>query len=130
MARKNRKLQRKDGYVFVRPVASAIVGLAAVGLMYVWLDCRCNAVGREIQKLEQEKVELLKNQASEQYRWTQMKAPPNVERVLRQRSLQMDWPNSAQVVLLPPTAVAADIFGRNTWASMQYASLNKVGRND
>lgn len=130
MAKRNRKLRQKDGYLYFRPVASVIVGLAIVGLMYVWLNCRCEAVGKEIQQLEREKAELTKKQNAEQYRWTQMKAPRNVEQVLRQRGLQMDWPNSTQVVHLSPTALAPDASDGNAWASMQFASMDMVGRND
>ena len=122
-------MNQKDGYMIFRPVASMIVALAGVGLMYVWLDCRCRAVGKEIQKLEQEKTELMKKQSSEQFRWTQMKAPRNVEHVMRQRNMQMDWPKSAQVVHLPATAPVADEPGYSAW-SMQFARVDTAGRND
>ena len=113
-----------------RPVASAIVAFAGVGLMYVWLKCRCDAVGKEIQKLERERVELIKKQNSEQYRWTQMKSPRNVEQMLRRRSMQMDWPNSTQVVHLPTTALTPDTPAGSAWGSMQFASMDKVGPHD
>jgi hypothetical protein len=122
-------MNQKDGYMIFRPVASTIVALAAAGLMYVWLDCSCQMVGKEIQKLEREKAELVKKQSSEQFRWTQMKAPRNVEQVMRQHNMKMDWPSSVQVVHLSATPRQPDEPDYTAW-SMQFASMDMTGGHD
>ena len=95
---KNRK--RVDGFVFPVPFAGALIVIATLALAYVWMGCRCEALGREIKGLENEKGILYKKYLTEEYRWTQMKSPGNLERVLERHRLAMVWPKPAQVVRL------------------------------
>ncbi len=96
--KKNRK--RVDGFVFPVPFAGALIVIATLALAYVWMGCRCEALGREIKGLEQEKTVLYKRYQNEEYRWTQMKSPRNLERVLAKHSMKMVWPSASQVVRL------------------------------
>lgn len=119
MARKNRKLNQKDGFMNIRPIGSLIVLATGLALAYVWLGCRCEAVGKEIQRLEQEKVSLNKQYRNEEFRWMQMKAPSNIERALHGRRIEMDWPRSEQVVHLPATAARPEPPGQGYLAGVE-----------
>lgn len=94
--KKNRK--RVDGFVFPVPFAGALIVIATLALAYVWMGCRCEALGREIKGLEREKAILDKRCLNEEYRWTQMKSPRNLERVLAKNDMKMVWPEASQVV--------------------------------
>ncbi len=96
--KKNRK--RVDGFVFPVPFAGGLIIIATLALAYVWMGCRCEALGREIKGLEREKTVLYKRYLNEEYRWTQMKSPRNLERVLAKHSMKMVWPRASQVVRL------------------------------
>jgi hypothetical protein len=94
--RKNRK--RVDGAMISGPLAG-ILGLAcAVALSYLWIQNRCEMIGRDLRKLENEKSALVKNLHNEEYRWTELKSPRNIEKALRKWNLEMGWPTAAQVV--------------------------------
>lgn len=96
--KKNRK--RVDGFVFPVPFAGALIVIATLALAYVWMGSRCETLGREIKGLEREKSVLYKKYLNEEYRWTQMKAPRNLERVLTRHRIAMVWPRSSQIVRL------------------------------
>jgi hypothetical protein len=96
--KKNRK--RVDGFVFPVPFAGALIVVATLALAYVWMGCRCEALGREIKGLEGDKTVLYKKCLNEEYRWTQMKSPRNLERVLAKHRIKMVWPRPAQIVRL------------------------------
>ncbi len=98
MKKKNRK--RVDGFVFPVPFAGVLIVIATLALAYVWMGCRCEALGREIKSLEQEKTVLYKKYLNEEYRWTQMKSPRNLDRVLARHRIEMVWPLPSQIVRL------------------------------
>lgn len=98
--KKNRK--RVDGFVFPVPFAGALIIVATLSLAYVWMGCRCETLGREIKALEEEKELLQKKFYNEEYRWTQMKSPGNLERVLAKHDIKMIWPSSSQIVRISP----------------------------
>ena len=103
--KKNRK--RVDGFVFPVPFAGALIVVATLALAYVWMGCRCEALGREIKSLEREKSVLYKKYQNEENRWTQMKSPRNLERVLKRYHISMVWPKPAQIVRLKSEDVFA-----------------------
>jgi len=96
--KKNRK--RVDGFVFPVPFAGALTVIATLALAYVWMGCRCETLGREINGLEREKTVLYKKYQTEENRWTQMKSPRNLERVLARNNMEMVWPRPSQIVRL------------------------------
>ena len=53
MGKRNRTRHQTDGFVIFRPIGSGIVVVTALALLYVWLGCRCETLGKEIQKQEQ-----------------------------------------------------------------------------
>jgi len=78
--------------------AGLVVLAVTLALAYVWLECRCETVGRELKKLESQITELDKLLRNEEYRWTTMKAPANIEQALARHGIVMTWPRRDQVV--------------------------------
>jgi hypothetical protein len=99
MRRRNRKKQL-HGFVFPVRITGFLVVVSTLALIYIWLGCRCEALGKEIKVLEQEKGVLYKRYLNEEYRWTQLKAPRNIEKALAKFNIPMIWPASHQVVRL------------------------------
>ena len=100
MARRSKNRKKVNGFVFPVPVAGSIMLLATLGLGYVWIGCRCDAIGKDIKLLEAKKVKLEKKCMNEQCRWARMKSPANVSRKLAGYKIQMGWPRRGQVVRL------------------------------
>lgn len=98
MPRKNKK--KVNGFAFPVPFAGAVVAIAVLALGYVWLGCRCEAIGRDIKKLETERAALMKKHQNEELRWAQLKSPRNIERALSRHNIVMTWPRRDQVVRL------------------------------
>jgi hypothetical protein len=123
--KKKKNKKRVDGFVFPVPFAGALIIIATLALAYVWMGCRCEALGREIKGLEREKEVLDKKCLREEYRWTQMKAPRNLERVLAKHNIRMSWPKPEQVVRL----AAVETF--ETRRMMSHVSLSeRVAMNE
>ncbi len=101
MAKRNNRKKKADGFIFPVPFAMVVIFASTLALAYVWLGCRCEAVGREIKALEIENEELRRNYVNENYKWTRMKSPQNLESKLRAMNIAMDWPRKDQVVILP-----------------------------
>jgi hypothetical protein len=97
MARQNKKLQKTEGSGLPMIVTGAIL-VAAVGLVHVWLGCRCEMMGRDIRKLEIERDGLTKQALNEEYHWARTKAPRNLESALSEHRLDMSVARSEQVV--------------------------------
>lgn len=104
MVRRRKNKKKVDGFVFPVPFAGLVVLFSAFALCYVWLGCRCEALGVEIKALESENDALNKKYLNEEYKWTRMKSPRNLERVLRERNIVMSWPRRDQVVRLYDTS--------------------------
>ncbi|NQT91520.1 MAG: hypothetical protein HQ559_02075 [Lentisphaerae bacterium] len=100
MARKNRKKTRTDGFVFPAPFAGVLVLISTLALAYVWLCGRCETLGEELGALEKKGEELGESFVKEQYKWTRLKSPRNLERRLAALDIQMQWPSREQVVHL------------------------------
>jgi hypothetical protein len=100
MARRSKNRRKVNGFVFPVPLAGSIMLLTTLGLGYVWLGCRCDAIGKEIKLLESRKMTLEKKCLNEQCRWARMKSPANVSRKLASYNIKMGWPKRGQVVRL------------------------------
>ena len=100
MARRKRNRKKVNGYAFPVPFASFAVIVAVFAISYVVLGSRVELLGREIKKAESAKKVLVKRYLNQEYRWSRMKSPRNLERVLRERGIEMRWPRRDQVVRL------------------------------
>ena len=119
MRRRNRK---KNLYAHVLPVplAGLVVGLVTLALAYLYLECRCQTLGRELAALEQHRDTLIEDRAHEQFKWTTLKSPQSLERALQANGLSMTWPSHRQVVRLRRDDVPADAW--ESGAAEQFAS--------
>lgn len=98
MARRNRRRKQVHSLSFPVPFAGAMLVLSSLALVYVWLGCRCESLGREIKDIESKKSVLDKKYINEEYRWIKMKSLGNIEKTLSKYGIAMTWPRRDQVV--------------------------------
>ncbi len=101
MAAKRKKKKMKKNQVQVPfPVllANVLVLVAVLGLSYMWLCSRCDALGKDIKRKEAELTAAQKRLVSEQDRWSYITSPANLERAIKKYKLNMMMPREAQIV--------------------------------
>lgn len=96
----NRKKTKKNQVQVPFPVvlANVLVLVAVLGLSYMWLCSRCDALGREIKSKEAELAAAQKRLVNEQDRWSSITSPLNLQRAIRKHGLDMAMPREKQVV--------------------------------
>lgn len=99
-AKRKKKKNRKNQVKVPFPVllANVLVLVAVLGLSYMWLCARCDALGKEIKRKELELTAAHKRMVSEQDRWSAITAPANLERAIRRHGLNMAMPSATQIV--------------------------------
>ncbi len=86
-------------------VAVGLITLVVtLAVFYLWLQLRCDAIGRQMKDLEVRQAQLNKALLNEEIRWTRMKAPANLECALLRHGIRMAWPRPDQIVRLPDVA--------------------------
>jgi hypothetical protein len=98
--KRKRNRKKVNGFVFPAPFAGVVVLVSTFALGYVWLDCRSEALGEQLKAMELRRTVLEKMQCNEEYRWSMMKAPQNMERALAKHGIEMTWPREDQIVRL------------------------------
>lgn len=98
--RKRNRKKRVDGYLFPVPFASLLVVAGVAALAYLWMISRCEAIGAEIKVLEAEAAGLEERFLNEELKWTRMRSPQNLERILVRNGVKMGYPGGSQVILL------------------------------
>jgi hypothetical protein len=95
-----RKKTKKNQVQVPFPVllANVLVLVAVLGLSYMWLCSRCDALGKEIKLKEAELRAANKRLTFEQDRWSATTSPVNLERSIRKYHLPMVMPRGNQVV--------------------------------
>jgi hypothetical protein len=95
-----RKTTKKNQVQVPFPVllANVLVLVAVLGLSYMWLCSRCDALGKEIKVKEAELRAANKRLTNEQDRWSGTTSPVNLERAIRKYRLPMAMPRESQVV--------------------------------
>jgi len=99
--RKNKRRKAKKHQVqvpFPVVLANVLVLVAVLGLSYMWLCSRCDALGREIKSKEAELAKAQKRLVSEQDLWSSKTSPLNLQRAIRKHGLDMAMPLEKQVV--------------------------------
>ncbi len=97
----NRNKKKKKNQVqvpFPVALANVLVLVTVLGLSYMWLCARCDALGREIKGKEAELASAQKRCNNEQERWSIMTSPSNLRQAIRKFGLDMDMPLESQVV--------------------------------
>jgi hypothetical protein len=79
-------------------LAGVLVLAALLSLSYLWLRGRCESLGREISRLEDQKIALQRQRVNEEYKWSAMTSPENMQKLLKTHNLQMAWPREKSVV--------------------------------
>jgi len=126
--RNNRR--KRDGFAFPAPFTSLVAVAASLGLAYIWLSCRCEALGRDIKALEAEGETLQRRLLNEQCRWTRLKSPENMERALAALKIVMVWPRREQVVYLHEEPAPAPESGAPGRDALTYVRRGRIGLDD
>ena len=127
--RKRNRKKRVEGYLFPVPIASLLVVAGVAALAYLWMVSRCEAIGAEIKALEQAEATLTEKYLNEELKWTRLRSPQNLERILARNGVKMDWPARGQVVLLANAGVweHGDAPG-TVGGDGRYAGASRTGR--
>ncbi len=130
--RKRNRKKRVEGYLFPVPFASLLVVAGLAALAYLWMLSRCEAIGAEIKALERTEAELTERYLNEELKWTRMRSPQNLERILARNGVRMDWPTGRQVVLMADSGLwtGGDEPGVVLAEARQYAGLNRTERHE
>lgn len=89
--------------------ALAAIGVASLLLLYLRLNGRCEAIGREIQRLEAERAELRRQATAEEYKWANRNSLREIRLALARWGIEMGWPDERRVIWLSRTLEAAEI---------------------
>lgn len=116
------KKRTGGGYV-PGPFAVVVIVVSAAAIGYLWLDVRCETVGRELKRLESRMFEAERQYANEQYLWTQTRSPASVERALRRHNIAMTWPENSRVVHLTVSELDPGLSAGNAGANGEYARV-------
>lgn len=96
---KNRPKARARA-VFPAPLALVLGLVAVLSVTYLWLCGRCDQLGQEIKRKERALVELRRHVVNEEYKWSNLTSPQNMQRLLQAHQLVMTWPSERDVVRL------------------------------
>ncbi len=129
MTRRNKK-KKLHVFAFPVPFAGVVVLLATFALGYVWLRSRCESLGSEIKALELKKESLSKKCREEQYKWSRMKSPRNIERSLARHNIVRGWPRRDQIVSFHDADVFDDSLPEREEDAPRYAKLERAIMND
>ena len=98
MARNRLKKKNSSESVFPSILAVVLFGATALALSYLWICGRCDDLGRRLKDLEQQKLALQRRIVNEEYKWSNMTSPQNMEKLLQMHGLAMTWPTEKSVV--------------------------------
>jgi hypothetical protein len=116
--------------VFPKWLVLVVVIVVGVSLVYLCMQSRTEALGREIKALEAKRDQLRAKAVKEQCEWARLQSPANIERALKEHGLVMTWPARDQIVRIradgsvePPTGIESRGHGR-------YARVDRIVMND
>ena len=91
--RKKKKKMKKNEVQVPFPVvlANVLVLVAVLGLSYMWLCSRCDAMGRDIKSREELLNTAQKRLVMEQGRWSVLTAPQNLKNAIHKHGLNMTF---------------------------------------
>ena len=94
---KNRKLNA-EGFRMPATFSLIMVLIFGVGISYLWLCSRNEALARQIKVEEQDLEDLRRQVAAEEVRWSDLIGPRNLRRALTKHGLSMKHPDPSRVV--------------------------------
>ncbi len=128
--RRNRR-KRVNGYAHRVPVAVFVVLAMVLMIGTLWVKASSDAIGVEIQRLEQQSGELSERLLTEEMKWNRLRSADQIRRSLASNGIQMDWPSRDQVVRLQDSR-AIHIAGQAGRVSGDdyYAGVGRMGRHE
>lgn len=129
MTRRNRR-KNQTAFVFPLPLAIALAVFAGVSLLYVCLQSRTEALGREIKKLEAARDRLREKVVKEQYEWARLQSPASIEKALKEHGLVMTWPGRDQIVRLRADGTIETMGWPEPRTPGGYARVDRIVMND
>lgn len=118
--RKNSRTKKKNEVrvPFPMVLANVLVAVAVLGLSYMWLSARCDALGKQIKAAELELDKVQKQARTEQERWATLTNPSNLRTAIKRFDLNMSMPRDSQIVKLERqsdrTTVATAMLGHGS----------------
>jgi len=125
--RKNRKNFSREA-ALPPPFFLLLGGAMLLALSYLWLNGRCEALGRRITQLENQKVELVRKVKLERSHWESAKALDQVEQLLQRHHVVMTWPDERSIVRLRRTTDEAFV-AEAAAPRRQYARASDVAND-
>ena len=122
--RKKNKKRQSEGVMFPAPLAIILVLAAVLSLSYLWLCGRTEGLGRNIKGLEKEYAELRRRVINEEYKWSNMKSPKNIERLLTQHNVAMVWPSEQNIVRIRVSSGRTTSIAENQYAARSGNTMN------
>ena len=125
--RRNRR-KRVNGYAHRVPVAVFIVLAMFLLIGTLWVKASSDAIGREIQRLEQYSEELGERLLTEEMRWNRLRSVDQIRRSLASNGIEMNWPGRDQIVTLSDLRAGqiVDTVG-NVSSEDRYAVTGRMG---
>ena len=128
MMLRNRK-KRTSGYIS-GIFAFALVLSLTVCFGYLWIEFRCESLGKELVKLEGTVEELRNKRIYEESRWEKMKSPGEIKKALQRFGLEMTWPGAAQITRLESRNVEMVVAERVREQRPQQYGARRIAMND
>ncbi|HMP89817.1 MAG TPA: hypothetical protein PJ991_06430 [Kiritimatiellia bacterium] len=120
--RKKNKLRvqtRKTGIkgIFPGTLFGVLLALMLFSFSYLYICGRCDDLGKKINQLEKKRDELRREIVNEEFKWSNMTSPKNMEALLKKHQLNMIWPSEDSVVRLRRNPLPQQFAqGKNTGA--------------
>ena len=130
MTRKNRKKRKLNASMVPRPFAGVVALVVVFALGYVWIGSRCEALGRELKSLENERQVLHKQYLIEESKWIRMKSPQELQKALERHNIIMTWPKNDQVIRLSDVNLFDVPLPSEDDDTIQYARLERIILNE
>ena len=125
--RRNRKNFSREA-ALPPPFFLLLAGVMVLALSYLWLNGRCEGLGRRITQLEGQKVELVRKVKLERSHWERAKALDQIEQLLQRHHLVMAWPDERSIVHVR-RAVGESLVAETAAPQQQYARASGVAND-
>lgn len=99
MSRNRKKHARRGNRRLIKTI-SVLTGVAAMAMVYLFLNNRCEVLGKEIKQLETRQGDLARRLANEERNWAMARTVRNMERLMAEHQIQMGWPAERDIIRL------------------------------
>lgn len=99
MSRNRKKHARRGNRRLIKTI-SVLTVVAAMAMVYLFLNNRCEVLGKEIKQLETRQGDLARRLANEERNWAMARTVRNMERLMAEHQIQMGWPAERDIIRL------------------------------